>query len=184
MYKTLQKHVQPRMLAIILVSLLLLTITAGYLYVLKKPLQSLNQSEQTLFLLENEMQTGMPLQNQMVSFQKHVEQLNKNLLGAGPQLPRNQMIAFVIGQLDSISSHHTVKLMSIKPGITEELFTFQVLPFHVELSADYFSLYNWLNEVERELGPIVIKKFTLRKEGATKQRRMSLTLVSYQFVEK
>ena len=167
-----------------LVFLLLLTMLAGYLYVLKKPFLALRQSEQTLMLLENEVQTGVPLQNQIVSFQKHVAQLDKELRGTGPQLPTNQMIAFVIGQLDAIASDHTVKLISIKPGATEELFTFQVLPFHVELSADYFSLFNWLTEVEQQLGPIVIKKFTLRNEGATKQRRMGITLVSYQFVEK
>ena len=184
MYKALQQQVQPRILAIMLVLLLLLTVLAGYLYVLKKPFLALRQFDQTLMLLENEVKTGVPLENQIVSFQKHIAQLDKDLRGTGPQLPTNQMIAFVIGQLDTIADQHAVKLISIKPGATEELFTFQVLPFHVELSADYYSLFDWLTEVEQQLGPIVIKKFTLRKEGSTKQRRMSITLVSYQFMEK
>ena len=184
MYKTLQQQVQPRMLAFMLVFLLLLTVLAGYLYVFKKPFLVLRQSEQTLMLLENEVQTGVPLENQIVSFQKHIAQLDKDLRGTGPQLPTNQMIAFVIGQLDTIADHHAVKLISIKPGATEELFTFQVLPFNVELIANYFSLFDWLTEVEQQLGPIVIKKFTLSKEGTTNQRRMSITLVSYQFMEK
>jgi Tfp pilus assembly protein PilO len=184
MYKTLQQQVQPRMLAILLISLLLLILIAGYLYVIKKPLQSLRQSEQTLYLLENELQTGMPLESQIVSFNKQVLQLEKDLKGTGPQLPVNQMIASVIGQLDNIADHNKVKLISIKPGTTEKIFTFQVLPFHVELSTDYFSLFNWLRELEQELGPILVKKFNLRKESKTNQRRMSLTLVSYQFVEK
>ena len=184
MYKALQQQVQPRMLAIMLVFLLLLTMLAGYLYVLKKPFLALRQSEQTLMLLENEVKTGVPLENQIVSFQKHIAQLDKDLRGTGPQLPTNQMIAFVIGQLDIIADHHAVKLISIKPGATEELFTFQVLPFHVELNADYFSLFDWLYEVEQQLGPIVIKKFTLSKESTTNKRRMSITLVSYRFMEK
>ena len=184
MYKTLQQQVQPRMLAIVLISLVLLIIIAGYLYVIKKPLQALRQSEKTLYLLDNELQTGVPLESQIVSYQKLVEQLGKDLKGTGPQLPLNQMIASIIGQLDIIADHHKVKLISIKPGITEQIFTFQVLPFYVELSADYFSLYNWLRELEKELGPILIKKFKLRKEGKSKQRSMSLTLVSYQFVGK
>ena len=183
MYKALQQQVQPRMLVILLASMLLLTIAAGYLYVLKAPLKEFHQSRQILQLLENEVQTGIPLQNQITNLQQRVDQLNIKLRGTGPQLPDSQMIAFVIGQLDNIAGQHDVKLISVKPGSSETIFTFRELPFHVELKGNYFSLFNWLYQVEKELGPIVIKRFDINADTNSINRNISLVIASYQFIE-
>lgn len=183
MYKALQKQVKPRMLAILLTSLILLTITAGYLYVLKRPVQDFRQARQTLELLETEMQTGIPLDSQIELFQQQIAQLHQQLHGSGQKLPLNQMMAFVMGQMDSIAASHNVKLVSVEPGNIEKIFIFQELPFHVVVTGNYFSLFDWLDQVERDLGPIVIKEFELTSEPNAALRRFTLTLVSYQFAE-
>jgi Tfp pilus assembly protein PilO len=183
MYKTLQEQVQPRMLAILLLSLLLLTAVAGYLYVLKKPMQQLNQSKQALQLLEREVDTGVSLESQIAIFEGVVKTLNLKLRGTGPELPVNQMIAFVIGQLDHIAAKHAVNLVSVKPATAGRIFTFRELPFNVELQGSYFSLFEWLYEVEKELGPIVIKQFEFTEVGNSKQRHLRLVIASYQFVD-
>lgn len=183
MYKSLQQQVQPRMLAILLVSLILLTMVAGYLYVLKAPLKEFSQSRQTLQLLEKEMQMGIPLHTQITSLQQQVDQLDIKLRGTGPHLPDSQMIAFVIGQLDNIAGQHDVKLIGVKPGRVETIFIFRELPFHIELQGNYFSLFNWLNQVEKELGPIVIKQFEINADTNSTNRNISLVIASYQFIE-
>ncbi len=183
MYSTLQKQVKPQILAILLVSSILLTITTGYLYVLKRPVQDFRQAQQTLELLETEMQTGVPLDSQVELFQQQVAQLHQQLHGNSQKLPLNQMIAFVMGQMDSIAASHEVKLISVEPGSIEKIFIFQGLPFHVVVTGNYFSLFDWLDQVERDLGPIVIKEFELTSEPNSAMRRFTLTLVSYQFAE-
>ena len=183
MYKALQKQVKPQMLAILLASLILLSITAGYLYVLKQPVQDFRQARQTLELLETEMQTGVPVESQVELFKQQVAQLHQQLHGNGQKLPLNQMIAFVMGQMDSIAASHDVKLISVEPGNIEKIFIFQELPFHVVVTGNYFSLFDWLDQVERDLGPIVIKEFELTSEPNSAIRRFTLTLVSYQFAE-
>ena len=182
-YKSIQQQVQPRILVIMLVSLILLTITAGYLYVLKVPFKEFRQSQQVMLLLENEIKTGIPLESQISAFQQQIEKLNLKLRGNSPQLPVNQMIAFVIGQLDQIARQHNVKLLSVQPGSSESIFNFRELPFHVELQGNYFDLFNWLFEIENELGPIVIKQFKFTSETKSSDRFFSLTITSYQFIE-
>jgi Tfp pilus assembly protein PilO len=93
------------------------------------------------------------------------------------------MIAFVIGQMDRIAATHAVKLISVEPGNIEKIFLFQELPFHVVVTGNYFSLFDWLDQVERDLGPVVIKEFELTSEPDSAMRRFTLTLVSYQFAE-
>jgi Tfp pilus assembly protein PilO len=183
MYKALQKQVKPQILAILLVSLLFLTLLSGYLYVLKRPLQELNQARNTLALLETELQTGVPLGDQINLFQQQITQLNQQLHGSSQKLPLNQMIASVIGQMDKIAASHHVKLISVEPGDIEKIFLFQELPFHVVVTGSYFKLFDWLNQIEHDLGPIVIKDFELIPEPDSVMRRFTLTLVSYQFAE-
>lgn len=183
MFKTLQQHVQPRMFAILLISLLLLTGVAGYLYVLKKPVKALGQSRQTLQLLETEVHTGVSLQNQIETFEARVQQLDTRLRGTGQRLPESQMSAFVIGQLDSIAERHAVRLISVKPGSTERIFTFRELPFNVELEGSYLNLYQWLYQVEKQLGPIVIKQYEINAVANSAQRHMRLVIAAYQFID-
>jgi Tfp pilus assembly protein PilO len=183
MYSALQKQIKPQMLAILLVSLILLTLIAGYLYVLKSPVQDFIQARQTLELLDTELQTGVPVASQIESFQQQVSQLHQQLHGNSQNMPLNQMIAFVIGQMDRIAATHDVKLISVEPGNVVKIFMFQELPFHVTVTGNFFSLFDWLNQVEHDVGPIVIKKFELASEPNSTLRRFTLTLVSYQFEE-
>lgn len=181
MYKALQEQVQPRTLVFLLVSLILMALAASYLYVIKNPFKDYRQYQQTLSLLKNEVQTGIPLQNQIETQQQLVEKLNIKLHGTGSKLAVNKMVAYVIGELDKIAKRHQVNLASVKPQNPETLFTFKELPFQVEISGDYFSLFAWLKDIENNLGPIVIRQFDLAAIGQDKQRKMLLTIVVYQF---
>jgi Tfp pilus assembly protein PilO len=181
MYKALQEQVQPRTLVFLLIALVLMAFAASYLYVIKNPFKDYRQHQQTLALLKNEVQTGIPLQKQIETQQLLVEKLNIKLHGTGPKLAVNKMVAYVIGELDKIAKRYQVNLASVKPQSPETLFTFKELPFQVEISGDYFSLFAWLKDVENNLGPIVIKQFDLSVEGKEKKRKMFLTIVAYQF---
>ncbi len=181
MYRALQEQVQPRMLIIMLVSIIFLTLISSYLYVIKKPFLGLRQHQQTLSLLQGELQTGIPLQHKIKTQQQLVENLNQQLHGTGPKLPVNKMIAYVIGELDKIASRHQVNLSSVKPQTSKTMFSFKELPFQIEISGDYFNLFSWLKDVEHDLGPIVIKQFDISPLGRTNDRKMQLTIVAYQF---
>ena len=184
MYKTLQQHVQPRILALVLFSIVLLALLAGFLYVLKQPWQALQKSNQSLMSLQREIKTKRPLRQQIQQMQTTVHKLEARLNGGGRQLADNQMIAVIIGQLDHIANKHDVKLLSVKPGKPGKLFNFRELLFYVELEGDYSSLFQWLFQMEKELGPIVIKQFDIQANTATNQRKMSLVIASYRYLQR
>jgi Tfp pilus assembly protein PilO len=182
MYKILQEQVQPRTLSFLLVSLILMLLVGNYLYVIKNPFKNFWQHQQTLALLQDEVQTGIPLQNQIERQQQLVEKLNSKLHGTGrPKLAVNKMVAYIIGELDKSAKRHQVNLTSVKPQNPEILFTFKELPFQVEISGDYFNLFAWLKDIEKNLGSIVIKKFHLSAGESNKQKKMFLTIAAYQF---
>ncbi len=177
----LQKNVQPQMLVFLLVSLLILTMAAGYLYVLKKPFADFRQSQQTLELLKNELQTELAFSAIIASTQQNINQLDKKLNGSSPLLPVNQLIAFVIGELDYIAKKHQIKLISVKPEAIENKLFFHELPFAIEISGSYLNLYEWLDDVEKNLGAIAINRFIINATNTSSERHMELTLVSYRF---
>ncbi len=177
----LQKNVQPQILVFLLLSLLILTIAAGFLYILKKPFAELRQSQQSLRLLENELQTGLAFSALITSTQQNIKQLDKKLNGSSPSLPVNQLIAFVVSELDSIAKIHQIKLISVKPESIENKLFFHELPFVIEISGSYLNLYEWIDDVEKKLGAITIKKFVVNSVNTSYERHMLLTLVTYRF---
>lgn len=184
MYKVIQEQIQPKMLMGLLVSIILMTLLSSYLYVIKQPFNGFRQQQQTLTLLQDEVTTGIPLQNRIKSQQKLVKQLNTKLHGVGAGLPTNKMVPHIIGMLDKIANRHQVNLASVRPQNTESLFTFREVPFQIEISGKYFNLFAWLRDVENELGPIVIKQFDITSISQSNDRRMVLTIAAYQFEDK
>jgi len=181
MIRYLQEQVQPAMRLILMASLLLLTLLGGYLYVIKPGLGNYRQTQQTLSLLQDELSFGVTVPEQLTATQNTVQQLEQQLMGSAPNMPINQKTAFVIGRLDAISSQHQVHLHSVKPGEVASIAMFQELPFNIELGGSYFKLVDWLQQVEQDLGPIVVKEFTLRPNPVGNDLIMKLTLVAYLF---
>jgi type IV pilus assembly protein PilO len=176
------KQLQPRVLFLILFAAIALTATAAYLYVLKKPLAEYRRLRQTRTLLEVEVANGAQNSLEVARLTAEVEALERRLRSGGEAVPVNQMVAHIIDQLDRISGHHTVQLVGVRPGESKEVFMFEEVPFDVEITGGYFSLYDWLREVELELGPMVVKQFDIAPEQKTENTRMRLTMVSYRSV--
>ncbi len=175
----IENNIAPRMLYLLMASVFVLTALGSYLYVFKKPIKEYQQQQRSLAMLNAEQGDMQPLNAKLQQLQQELVGLRETLNGKGPDLPVNQMIAYVIGQLDLVASRHDVQLVSVKPGKTNDVFMFNELPFNVEITGSYFSLYEWLQDIEKELGPMVIKQFRIDNAGHAKARHMKLLLVSY-----
>ncbi|MDO7597665.1 MAG: type 4a pilus biogenesis protein PilO [Pseudomonadota bacterium] len=173
------RNTEPRIIAILLASILIMTLLASYLYVFKNPIKSLKSNQQTLKLLSAEVEREIPLGKQIEDLEQQAYKIKRLVNASGQQLPQNQMIAYVIGQLDLIAVQHKVQLTSVMPGMATKIFMFEELPFNIEMKGSYFDLYNFLKDVDVELAPIVIKSFSLIADGETTNRRMNAVIVSY-----
>lgn len=168
-----------RSLVLVLISILGLTVTAGYLYVIKKPAAALELSSDELFNLRRAHPVGEPFDDRIAAAAQDVAALQSILHGTAPALASNEMVAFVIGRLDNLARKQNVQLLSVEPGDVTQVFEFDEIPFHIEIVGSYFHLVDWLRNAEQELGPMVIKTFDIAPAGAGENRRMRLTMVSY-----
>ena len=162
-----------------MVAIVVIICLAGYLYGFKKPLQEFKLLRSNTKLLEAKVEgsSGIPLK--LEEIQAEIDSLTKHLQGQTPFMSNSKMVAHVINGLDMISSKHAVQFLGLRPAVPGSVEYFEELPFAIEVSGNYFSLFDWLQEVERELGPMVVKKIDMEQIGGTKEKKMRLNMVSY-----
>jgi len=179
---TITDQVPLRTMILLCVSVLGLSLLAGYLYVIKPPLAELAELEDTVFETRRSRPIDGPADVSIAALERDIADLEARLGGSGRELAPNEMVAFVIGQLDLIARSRHVQLVSVEPGAVARVFEFDEIPFHIEVVGGYFHLVDWLQEAEQKLGPMVIKSFEISPSGGENSRRMHLTMVSYRTV--
>ena len=162
-----------------MVAIVVIVCLAAYLYVFKKPWQEYELLKTNTRLLEARVEGGSGISRELAAMQDEVESLTRHLQGQTPPLSSSKMMARVINVLDIISAKHAVQFLGLKPAVPGTVKYFEELPFAIEVSGNYFSLFDWLQEVEGELGPMVIKKIDIETPGASEAQIMRLNMVSY-----
>ena len=108
-----------------------------------------------------------------------IAELRTELYGGSSRLPPEKMESYIVDRLDRISASHEVELVGVTPGEAQEVLMFDEVPYDVRVEGDYFALFRWLREVERELRPMVVKEFNIRPLADTEAVAMKLRLASY-----
>lgn len=177
----LLQEVRPETAIAALGLLALLVLVAGYLYLLKPSLGELEQLERegsdgALASTLQAVQTGKV---EIAVTREDIEKLRTELYGGSSQLPPEKMESYIVDRLDRISASHEVELVGVTPGEAEQVLMFDEVPYDVEVAGDYFALFRWLREVERELRPMVVKEFNMRPQSKSRAVAMKLRLASY-----
>jgi Tfp pilus assembly protein PilO len=125
----------------------------------------------------------MDLQYEKLS--QEVLEMQHELKGDMANLPENKIEAYIIGELQNISWNHEVSLIGVKPVKGENIQMFQEILFDIQLSGEYFDLFQWLLDLRDHLGFIVIKNIELNSESVTNNSSlllMKLKVASYRRV--
>jgi Tfp pilus assembly protein PilO len=179
MMNTMLNKMSPPSIYGAMVAIVVLTCLTAYLYGFKKPLQDYKLLKSNSRLLEAKVENGGGISRELDRFQNEIDFLTKRLQGQTPPLSNSKMVAHVINRLDIISSKHAVQLLGVRPASPGTVKYFEELPFSIEVSGNYFSLFDWLQEVEMELGPMVVKKINIAPISGTQEQMMRLSMVSY-----
>jgi len=161
---------------------LALLIAALFMYVLLPQIKTYRQGLETLEILEGVASQGEAVSEQLAKLTAEVGGLDRQLYGDMANLPEEQLESFVIGRLQAISWRNAVELVSIEPATGETVQVFQESLFRVELAGSYFDLYEWLREINDELGFVVIKEYEMLPiEDVADNPNLSvnLTIASY-----
>lgn len=122
------------------------------------------------------------LETQIERTRAEVRELERYLHGDLAGLPAKELTAYTVGRLQSISWQNRVELVGVEPMEGEDIESFHELLFRVRLTGDYFDLYNWLRDLSRELGFIVIKQYEMAPTSLSDQNprlRAELTIAAY-----
>jgi len=182
----LVNNIEPRTILLAMISSVLLISAALFSYVIWPEVKDYKDSVNTRTLLEKHTGKEVDLDREIAELQSHVDSLQKELLGDTASLPENQLEAFIIGQLQSISWRNNIQLLGVKPGRGGNIHKFQELQFKIGISGDYLDLFSWLNEMNEKLRFVVLKDFALRPlewDKKDPRLKMELTIASYRNAE-
>lgn len=137
-------------------------------------------------VLQKAAQDGTELEQHLQQKHDKITELQYQLHGDMANLPPKQVEAFILGRLQRVSWNNNIELVSVTPAIGERVQIFQELLFNVKIAGQYEDLFHWLWEARSELGFVVVKEFSLRRNDAVdEQPRLlaELSLASYRAVE-
>ena len=174
-------QVRPQALLAAMVSLVLLTLLAGHLYVLKPSLARLRSletggSDADLASAEARVaEAGLAITTTELA----LTSLRDELYGGPSDLPPEKTESYIIDRLDRISQRHAVELISVSPGDASPLLMFEEVLYEVEVQGRFFELVAWLLDLEQELRPLVVNEFRMTPEPKGERVGVKLRLASY-----
>ncbi len=165
-----------------LAGVLVLVLAAAVTYLVVPEGRALRDAWQAREALRNTIGNRTRMDAEIAALGGHIEDLQKRLHGDMASRPVRQMESYIIGRLQAISWRHKVELRGVTPGQGRQVRMFREIMFDVQLAGGYFALVDWLRDLSRELGFVVVKEYEL--VPATRDTRdppllLKLKMVSY-----
>jgi Tfp pilus assembly protein PilO len=176
------ENLEPRVILMLMGAAALLTVTVLFTYGIWPEVKDYRSLDHSRTVLEKVVESSGALDVEISRIRDDLDSLEHRLHGDTVNLPENQLEAFIIGHLQNISWRNNIQLLGVKPGKGNKVHIFDEVPFEVEVSGDYFDLFNWLQNLGEDLGFVVVKHFTIRPldQNETSPRLTAkLTIVSY-----
>ncbi len=174
-----------RQLKLIMIGTLTLLTGASFAYVVWPQTKAYREALHSRAVLDN-AGANENLPDELARLRDDVAVLQQRLHGDMANLPAEQMEAYIVGRLQGISWRNRVELVSVEPREGDMVEEFREILFKVELAGNYFDLYEWVREVARELGFVVIKEYEMSPLGQTEAEprlAVKLTLASYRAMQ-
>lgn len=185
MFELLQKYGQRELLLILVLvgSVILAPISTYVVWPEFKKFRAVSSAQDALVATAaNEGE----LAEELATLRVDVQDLERRLHGDMANLPPKEIEAYIIGRLQAISWRNRVELVGVEPISGEMIESFREMLFTVRLAGDYFDLYNWLRDLGKELGFVVIKRYQMSPIDRNEEvPRLSaeLTIASYRTAE-
>lgn len=175
-----------RTLRILLVAIAALLCIAIILYLITPQFKNYSRLNENYNFLKRLVIRHSDVSKELLKVNNEVSVVEKKLRGDMAGLPAEQMESYILGRLQKISWKTHVELLSITPSNGKTMQIFQESLFKVKLKAGYFELFQWLQYINKELGYIVIKEFSMQASSVdiiNPKLSITLTLVSFRIVE-
>jgi Tfp pilus assembly protein PilO len=186
MMRDLLEKISRRELHMLLLGIGAIVSAAIIVTILVPNAKALRAAKAEVRMLKNAAQDSVALEQHLQQKHESIAQLQYQLHGDMANLPSKEVEAFIIGRLQRISWNNDIELVSVAPAAGERVKIFQEMLFQVQIAGRYQDVYKWLWEARNDLGFVVIKEFSLRRnDGVDDEPRLmaDLSLASYRAVK-
>jgi len=173
-------RIEPRLIVLIMGSLLAVLALQGWLLVLRGPVSDLRRLHGQRVALAAPRAQASHLESQIGGLEAQVAVLTNKLRGQEAHTSVDQMVVGLIGRLDRIAERRGVHLDSVRPGATRRVLMFDEVSSDIKLTGDYRALFGWLRDAEQEPGPLAVTEFSINSaEAGSGVLSMDLKLAAY-----
>lgn len=149
------RNLEPRILALALISAIAITATACYLYGLKASIKSYRdlsaQYEQALPLLSANASSD----DQKLTLERELQNLEADMLDQSPP------ISSFIQTLDSLAQQYDIKLSSVSPLPMQNLSGATELSYEISAGGSYAAIQRWLRALTQTIAPAIIRQLII-----------------------
>ena len=171
-----------RTLALALAGIVGLLAVQGWL-LLRKPLGEYLTLHRERAALEVFARAPQQLPAEIERGEREAAALAGRLAGAGSQLAPDRVIVEVVDRLAGIAARDGAELNGVRPAGVKRVLMFDEMAFDIQAAGTYRSLIAWLEDVEHELGPLVVTQFSIKRGAAESPLAMELRLAAYRLAE-
>lgn len=172
----------PRTLLLAMAGFLLLLSAQGWLLV-RQPLHDYLKTRHDRAAMERRAHAPAATPAEIARVERGLAAQQKRLAEANGPVPTGGTIAQVVAKLSAIARRHGVTLQTVKPAGAKHVREFDEAAFEVEVSGAYRALVASMEQVDRELKPLVITQFSIKRGAAGSMPRLQLRLAAYRLSE-
>ena len=150
---------------------------------LRQPLAEYLQAGRERAALESFANAPQELPAEIARVERELAALQQRLAGASPQLAPEQMIGEVVDRLAAVAARHRAALNGVRPVGIRRTFMYDEMAFDIQAAGAYPALVDWLEDVERELGPLVVTQFSIKRSAAAGALNLELRVAAYRLAD-
>jgi len=173
-------RMQPRVLLLLLGSVLAIVLLQGWLLLLRAPLADYRRLHGARTALIQPQSEPSRLLAKIGLMEGELAGLTQQLGGESAPQPVDQLVVSIVNRLDRSAARRGVRLDSVRPGTTRRVLMFDEVSADIKVSGKYQALFGWLSDTEMELGPLVVTQFSMKlTDVAAGTLSMDLRLAAY-----
>lgn len=174
----------PRVRRLVVFGAVLLVIVEIWVLALRPPLDRYRALRAGNAGLEQLAATQRDREGEVQRVEAEIAALETRLQGSLPGLTTEQMVVALVARLDRLARRHGVVLAGVKPGERRQVLMFEEVSFDIKAMGTYIPLVAWLDDVQSDLGPLVVTRFDIKAGAPDKPLDMDLKIAAYRAAPK
>lgn len=169
----------PRALWLAMGGILSLVLLEGWLLVLRQPFGEYQQLKRDHASLEAIASAPQELPAEIERVERQLGILDQRLAGANAQIAPERTIVQLVDRLAALAARHGATLDGVRPAEARRVLVFDEMAFNIQATGTYPALMKWLEDIERELAPLAVAQFSIKRGAEGRGLTMELRMVAY-----